>query len=448
MTTTTMATTATMTMATMATESSASTRELPVARHQSATTAEIEAPREPLPTRFRRAVSSARTRILLWYVVLIALALIATILTVRQILLVQLEERVNAEMLQETAELEALATGTDPATGQPFNSVEALFTVFLTRNIPKPRETMFSYVGGELSTYTSQVPPLDIKDHPVVRADGRLRGGEGKFGRLATEVGRVDYLAIPVSVPRGDGVSRGVFFVAEFTGLHQRQVDELVRVASGVGLGVLLLASAVASAVAGRILQPVRLVTDAARSISETDLSRRIDVRGADEISRLAVTFNEMLDRLETAFDAQRNFVDDASHELRTPITIIRGHLELLGDDPDERRETVAIVTDELDRMNGMVNALLMLAKAERSDFLDLATVDLSALIDDLLTKAAALGDRDWRLAARAGGLVVADRQRLTQGIVQLAQNACQHTADGDLIAVGSEVVGDQVHLW
>ena len=77
-----------------------------------------------------------------------------------------------------------------------------------------------------------------------------------------------------------------------------------------------------------------------------------------------------MLDRLEGAFAGQRAFVSDAGHELRTPITIVRGHLELLGDDPAEREETVALVTDELDRMARFVDDLLLLAKAEQPDFL------------------------------------------------------------------------------
>ena len=116
--------------------------------------------------------------------------------------------------------------------------------------------------------------------------------------------------------------------------------------------------------------RPAAALGDTARSISETDLSRRIPVTGNDEIAELARTFNAMLDRLERAFATQRAFVSDASHELRTPITIVRGHLELLGDDPEERRETVALVTDELDRMSRFVDDLLLLARAEREDFL------------------------------------------------------------------------------
>ena len=102
-----------------------------------------------------------------------------------------------------------------------------------------------------------------------------------------------------------------------------------------------------------------------------------------------------MLDRLESAFASQRAFVSDAGHELRTPITIVRGHLELLGDDPQERRETVELVSDELDRMSRFVEDLLTLAKAERSDFLRLEEVDLDLLTEELMAQ----GIRRWRRA-------------------------------------------------
>ena len=112
------------------------------------------------------------------------------------------------------------------------------------------------------------------------------------------------------------------------------EVEEAVRLAALVLLSVLLIASALAWVVAGRVLAPLRALAETARSICETDLTRRIPVSGRDEIAELSRTFNAMLDRLEARFASQRAFVSDASHELRTPITIVRGHLELLGDDP------------------------------------------------------------------------------------------------------------------
>ncbi len=156
----------------------------------------------------------------------------------------------------------------------------------------------------------------------------------------------------------------------------------------------------------------------------------------------VAVQFNAMLDRIQEAFDAEQRFVDDAGHELRTPITVIRGHLELLGDDPQERQATLALVTSELDRMSRMVTDLLSLAKAERPDFLRLQRgVDLAALTLDLDAKVTALGDRRWGLSHIAEGTCTVDPERLTQAVLQLAQNAVEHTTVGDRIVLSSELV-------
>jgi signal transduction histidine kinase len=140
--------------------------------------------------------------------------------------------------------------------------------------------------------------------------------------------------------------------------------------------------------------------------------------------------------------------VSDASHELRTPITIVRGHLELLGDDPEERRETIPMLTDELDRMSRFVDDLLLLAKAELDDFLHLDRLELGALTDELVDKAAALGDRTWELEGRGEAVIVADRHRLTQAVMGFAQNAVQHTGDGDPIWIGTAVRGEDALLW
>jgi signal transduction histidine kinase len=154
--------------------------------------------------------------------------------------------------------------------------------------------------------------------------------------------------------------------------------------------------------------------------------------------------FNAMLDRLEQAFALQREFISDAGHELRTPITIIRGHLSLLERDP----ETLRIVSDELDRMSRFVEDLLTLAKAERPDFLLLGELDLDLLTDELMAKARKLAPRDWRLEHTGAGLLRADRQRVTQAVMNLAANAVQHTADGDAIALGSSLENGHARIW
>ena len=161
--------------------------------------------------------------------------------------------------------------------------------------------------------------------------------------------------------------TRGVFVVANFLRQEREEIDHATRVGVAVYASVLVLAVAVTWLVAGRVLAPVRMVTEAAKELTESDLSRRIPIgRAHDEIAELARAFNSMLDRLERAFRNQREFLDDAGHELRTPITIIRGHVEVEGDDPDERGVTRGVVLDELDRMGRIVDDLLVLAQAEQ----------------------------------------------------------------------------------
>ena len=151
-------------------------------------------------------------------------------------------------------------------------------------------------------------------------------------------------------------------------------------------------------------------------------------MRGSDEIAELGRTFNGMLDRLEIAFADQKDFLTDVSHELRTPITVIRGHLETLGDSPREREEAIAVIQDELDRMSRYVDDLLLLAKAPRPGLPAAGPIDLDLFTHDLFAKARSLGDRDWRLDGTGVGIVVADPQRLTQAVMNLADNAVRHT--------------------
>jgi signal transduction histidine kinase len=119
-----------------------------------------------------------------------------------------------------------------------------------------------------------------------------------------------------------------------------------------------------------------------------------------------------------------------------------------MGDEPEERRETLELVDDELERMSRLVNDLLLLAKASRPDFLQPETVDLSELTRELFAKASALASRDWRLAAVASGRIVADRQRLTQAVMNLSQNAAAHTTEDDAVELGSELRNGHARLW
>jgi two-component system, OmpR family, sensor kinase len=157
-----------------------------------------------------------------------------------------------------------------------------------------------------------------------------------------------------------------------------------------------------------------------------------------------------MLGRLERAFDTQRQFLDDANHELRAPLTVIRGHVELLDLLPDaaERQETIELIVGEIERMNRIVDELLLLARSERPGFLDVAPVDLAELTMEVHRKAEVLCDRTWLLEASASAVIDADAQRLTQAMVQFADNACKHTPPGTTVRIGSALSNGDVVLW
>ena len=392
-------------------------------------------------------LSGLRARILFWSIGTLALAIVAAIVVVRQASLVQLDRRIDDALAQEVEELEGLSNGRDPLTGDRFNEdTRRIFEVFLDRNVPARNETYLTFVDGELFRRTKFSPPpyrLD-EDPELVARWARLERPEG--GSIETPAGAVEYVAVPLRT--GPEEVRGVFVAAIFRDLEADQVNSAVAGAIEVGVITLLIGSLIAWRIAEGVLRPVRAVSDAARRISSADLSQRLPVTGRDEVSGLAETFNEMLDKLQEAFDTQRRFVDDAGHELRTPITVIRGHLELMEDDPHERRATLALVEDELDRMHRIVNDLLTLAKAEQTDFLRFEPIDLAAWTLEVQAKAEALGTREWSVAGVGRGVVIGDRQRLTQAAIQLAQNAIQHTKEGDAIEIGSRLLGSQAEIW
>lgn len=418
---------------------------------------EIQPTGKSFAPRWHRVFFGARARILAWYIVLMASSALVSTLAVREILLTRLHERIETSVLLEMEEFRRLLQGRDPSTGQPFgNNVAAVFDVFLNRNLTEEGEYFLALLDGQLYEASSKDLPGSLQPNSAfVQQWSQLT--TSKHGKIVTPLGNLLYWAEPIKPPGVAGSAgnsnapsypQAVFVVVRTPRVEGREVIEAVKVVSRVSLVVLIMASVLSWIAAGRILAPLRLLTETARSISDSDLSQRIAVKGEDELAEMAKTFNEMLERLQTAFANQRDFVNDVSHELRTPITIIRGHLELLGDDPEERQATVELVTDELDRMSRFVEDLLLLAKAEQPNFLNLETVEIGALTEELYAKATALGDRYWQIDAKATGLIVADRQRVTQMIMNLTQNATQHTQPGDVIALGSAACGQQVQFW
>lgn len=391
-----------------------------------------------------RRTATVRVRILGWYVVLLGVSLVAALLIQRAFLFAQSEADAQNALDQEVEEFQQLIGGTNPDTGEPFgDDVVAIFDIFLSRNVPLEGEGLLTYVDGEI--HATDFTGARIAQLPAADRWGSIRDTER--GVLEdTELGEIQYMAVPI---QSEGEARGVFVVSVIMENRYEGVNDVIRLGAIVYGSIFLLASALAWVAAGRILRPLTELTETAMSISDTDLSRRIDVEGDDEIAELGRTFNSMLDRLDEAFASQRRFVDDAGHELRTPITIIRGNLEVMGDDSEDRAETVALVTDELDRMSRIVDDLLDLAKAEQPDFIQPAPMDLGEFTNDLVAKAAALDDREWKVESVDHVVIEADRHRLNQAMMNLIRNAAEHSPAGTRVRIGSRLDWrGRVHLW
>ena len=399
---------------------------------------------EPTLRRPRRS-ASWRVRLLGWYLLLVGIGTATSLVALRTVVLIQLDQAIETDLQQEVDELRRLAGGNDPDTGEPFgDDVRALLTTFLQRNIPGEYETFVTFVDGEPFLRALGEPPLRLDLLPeATRAWGTLV--EPGRGQVDTSVGTVDFTAVPLLGGDGDAV----FVAAYFTDLARPDWERPVLVAAVIeGLVGLLVAGVLAWVLTARMVRPVSRITETVRSITASGLGRRVPVDGDDELGRLAATFNQMLDRLDEAFGTQRRFLADAGHELRTPITIVRGHLEVMGDDPGERAATIRLVTEELDRMGRMVEELLTLARSERPDFIQVRRIDLDELLMDVHRKASALGDRRWVIDEMAVGAARLDPERITQALVALADNAVGHTGDGDEIGLGSRLDGSTVDLW
>ena len=378
-------------------------------------------------------------------VAVVLLALLASLLITREYLLQRLDVRIDSGLAQEADEFRALATTRRrPRDGPTLRRPRRLLRVHLQRSVPQANETVLALVDASPTAVSPSTPGPPRPRRRRVRTFAAAT--DTRVGEVDTTRGVVRYRVVPVTVEGSQ--QRGALVIGVFRDLERREVDVVTLVLAVAGAVGLLLAGMAAWVMAGRVLRPVGDVRRAAEEIQGSDLSRRLEVRGSDEVAQLSQTFNAMLDRLERAFADQRQFLDDAGHELRTPVTIVRGHLETMGDDPASRAAALAVADDELDRMARLVDDLLTLARADDPDFVVPGDVEVSELTLGVLTRARALGERDWQLDDVGAGFFRGDEQRLLQAMLQLAANAVSHTGTGDTIRIGSAVDDEHVDLW
>lgn len=426
----------------------------------------------------------ARTRILVWYILILTSTIGISVPLFRQLLFANIDTRVRREMMEELEEFRSLLAGTtnfedhdygDHKTDHQKTSLEKIqtlqsaqivhsgdlrfkapntkeqlkqfFDVYMAHRVPEDEVYFIAFVDGQFYKSSPRARPTDLREDSVLMRRWARQTQAEQSEQLSEDpnIGSILYLVEPIQF-RDQRL--GVFVIAHSTAGERSEGLEATLIAAQVAGVVLLLALLLVWLAVGRVLQPLQTLVTTVKAISESDLTRRLPVQGEGELARLATQFNDMMNRVETAFNSQRNFVNDAGHELRTPITIIRGHLELMDVDSVEQQETLALVMDELDRMNRFVDDLILLAKAERPDFLQIETIEVETLTQELFAKVQALAPRNWVLEEVARGQITVDRQRLTQAVMNLAHNATQHTKKTDTITLGSAIGKGKVHFW
>jgi signal transduction histidine kinase len=209
-------------------------------------------------------------------------------------------------------------------------------------------------------------------------------------------------------------------------------------------VGVLVLAAAIGWVVAGRVLAPLKRITGTAQRVSEEHLGERIPVSGPhDELRELGETLNEMLDRLADSFDAQRRFVANASHELRSPLTVIRSEAEVALANPrpdiDELRGMAESVVQASRRTEALLASLLILARSQRG-LLHRQPVDLAQAVGDAAeTAAEAAGNQGVRLTADLEPAIVeGDGALLERLAANLLDNGVRYNRPGGLVQVST----------
>jgi heavy metal sensor kinase len=207
-------------------------------------------------------------------------------------------------------------------------------------------------------------------------------------------------------------------------------------------LAVVLLAGIGGMLLAGRTLKPVEHIADTAQGISESDLSRRIDIQTDDELGRLASTLNRMIGRLDEAFKKQRQFVADASHELRTPLAVIQAESSLGLEKKRtqaEYQKSLELVSQEVVYMSEIVGKLLLLARSDAGldpdNFQDVNVMDLlTELSQDVEALAQEKGLR-FSLGPMDNLTIKGDRLKLRQLFLNILDNAVRYTPSGGSVS-------------
>ena len=339
----------------------------------------------------------------------------------------------------------------DPSSGQPLEDVSAVLRTHIQRTAEGRGEAELGFVGTDAGTELTWVSSDNVSFRPeedkelLTRVTAQAAASESVIETVRTPTSSYRVLVVPLQ----GGAQRGALVHVIDLKVAESQLRRTMAFYAAAAVFTVALVTGLAWFAVERLLRPIEQLRRATESIGEEDLTTRVPVKGRDDLTALAAAVNRMLDRVQTSVEAQRNLLDDVGHELRTPIAVVRGHLELTDPaDPEDVRQTQLLALDELDRMGMLVGDLILLAKSVQSDFVTPVDTDVAELTELVFDKSLALGERRWKMESAAFTRAMVDPTRITQAWLQLVANAVRYSEHCSTVSLGSAVRDSHLQMW
>lgn len=386
-----------------------------------------------------------RTRLIAVITVVAALGMVAVGFVV------YLEER-NRILRQVDSLLEAnLAAARhlveNPLEGEPWENAQDALAAVVQRAAPDDNTGAVGVVDREPRLVPGVPLDVDLLAAPgfVSHVVDEAASGEPVIGTYAEDAVVWRYLGMPISV--GAGADGSVLFVIAYdVEAELAEINSAARVWVIASAVTLVVIAAAAGWVTTRLLRPLRQMRETAEKVSGQSMTERLPIVGRDDVSELAQTMNDMLDRLDEALESQRRLLSDVGHELKTPITIVRGYLEVVdADDPADVRDTRDLAVDELERMAQLVQDLAAAAALHGPSPVKPIQVDAADLVRQIVRKAQGIDGATVETGEVAEVVTSLDPSRITQAMLQIAQNGVTH--GGGRMVVSSRTAGDRLEL-
>lgn len=370
-----------------------------------------------------------KVRLTLWYVVVTTVAVAFFGVAAYFLLRDSITGRAVAPWDVRVAQTEQLPDGTLRVTG--FTSIGETLGIDESSSMVTAR----AFAKSDITDSSDSLLIEDPSGHNPVLIDRDLLSNPG----LPDDA----YVWVYLFVPQNGSGTRQVVVVYQSTRTAVFTLGSFTKTLLVVGSLTLGLAALLGFFLVTRMLRPVRQITETAREIKGENLSRRLDIRGSDELAQLASTLNSMFERIELAFERERQFTSDVAHELRTPLTIAKGEATLAlrkERSQEEYRKALETIIRETSNLSSVVNKLFFLTRSSDSgEGIVLTDVDLTALLTESVADAEVLCIQKGisiQFSAATGIMVRGDQVLLRELFINLLDNAVRYTPAKGSIAV------------